>query len=105
VLSGYVCSEAYGVNNRRVVFGLLHDKKERSFPFRWKDGRMTGLRGPNGRIQQADVPDRNAINERDKIAGTLLVAGHRRGALDAQGQGDLPPRPAGTRLDERMEHR
>jgi probable HAF family extracellular repeat protein len=78
VLRGYVSSEAYGVNNHRVVFGLLYDKKERSFPFRWKDGRMTVLRGPNGRRQQADVPDRNAINERGEIAGTLLVAGHRR---------------------------
>jgi probable HAF family extracellular repeat protein len=34
VLPGYVSSEAYGVNNHRVVFGLLYDKKERTFPFR-----------------------------------------------------------------------
>ena len=78
VLPGYVSSEAYGVNNDRVVFGLLYDRKERSFPFRWEDGRMTVLRGPNGRIQQAAVPDRNAINERGEMAGTLIVAGHRR---------------------------
>ena len=78
VLPGYVSSEAYGVNNHRVVFGLLYDKRERTFPFRWKDGRMTVLRGPNGRIQQADVPDRNAINERGEITGTLIVAGNRR---------------------------
>ncbi len=44
VLPGYV-SEAYGVNNHRVVFGLLYDKKERSYPFRWKDGRMKVLEG------------------------------------------------------------
>jgi probable HAF family extracellular repeat protein len=58
VLPGYVSSEAYGVNNDRVVFGLLYDKKERTFPFRWEDGRMTVLRGPNGRIQQAAIPNR-----------------------------------------------
>ena len=78
VLPGYVSSEAYGVNNDRVVFGLLYDKKERTFPFRWASGRMTVLRDPNGRIQQAAVPDRNAINERGEMAGTLLVAGNRR---------------------------
>ena len=53
VLPGYVSSEAYGVNNDRVVFGLLYDKKERTFPFRWEAGRMTVLNGPNGRRQQA----------------------------------------------------
>ena len=74
VLPGYVASEAYGVNNDRVVFGLLYDKKERTFPFRWENGRMTVLKGPNGRVQQADVPDRNAINERGEMAGTLIVA-------------------------------
>jgi probable HAF family extracellular repeat protein len=78
VLPGYVSSEAYGVNNHRVVFGLLYDKKERTFPFRWKHGRMTLLRGPNGRRRQVDAPDRNSINERGEIAGTLLVAGRRR---------------------------
>jgi probable HAF family extracellular repeat protein len=75
---GYVSSEAYGVNNRRVVFGLLYDKKERTFPFRWKAGHMTVLRGPNGRKLPADVPDRNTINERGEIAATLLIGGHRR---------------------------
>jgi hypothetical protein len=78
VLPGYVSSEAYGVNNHRVVFGLLYDKRERTYPFRWKAGRMTVLRGPNGRVQQADVPDRNAINERGEITATLIVAGNRR---------------------------
>ena len=34
LLPGYVSSEAYGVNNDRVVFGLLYDKKERAVPFR-----------------------------------------------------------------------
>ena len=77
VLPGYVASEAYGVNNNRVVFGLLYDKKERTFPFRWEAGRMTVLKGPNGRRQQADVPDRNTINERGEMAGTLLIAGQR----------------------------
>ena len=83
------------MNNHRVVFGLLYDKRERAFPFRWKHGRMTVLSGPGGRIRQADVPDRNAINERGQIAGD--AARRRpaaRGALDAQGQGDLlPPLP------------
>ena len=36
VLPGYVSSEAYGVNNNRVVFGLLYDEKDRTFPFRWE---------------------------------------------------------------------
>ena len=75
---GYVSSEAYGVNNHRLIFGLLYDKKERTFPFRWKNGRMTLLKGPNGRKRQADTPDRNAINERGQITATLLVAGQRR---------------------------
>lgn len=77
VLPGYVSSEAYGVNNDRVVLGLLYDKRERTFPFRWRDGRMTVLKGLTGRRQQADVPDRNAINDRGHIAGTLLIAGQR----------------------------
>ena len=78
VLPGYVSSEAYGVTNDRIVFGLLYDRKERTFPFRWMNGRMTVLRAPNGSIQQMAVPDRNAINERGAMAGTLLVAGNRR---------------------------
>jgi hypothetical protein len=78
VLPGYVSSEAYGVNNHGVVFGLLYDRKQRTFPFRWKDGRMTVLKGPNGRLQQADVPDRNTINDRGQMAATLLIAGQRR---------------------------
>ena len=78
VLPGYVSSEAYGVTNDRIVFGLLYDSKERTFPFRWMNGRMTVLRAPNGSIQQMAVPDRNAINERGETAGTLLVAGNRR---------------------------
>lgn len=77
VLPGYVSSEAYGVNNDRVVFGLLYDKKERTFPFRWEAGRMTVLKGPNGRLQQAEVSDRNAINDRGQIVATLIVAGQR----------------------------
>src|SRR5207344_2256032 len=52
------------------------------FPFRWKNGRMTVLRGPSGRIQQASgnpgAGGRNAINERGEIAGTLIVAGRPR---------------------------
>jgi hypothetical protein len=77
VLRGYVASEAYGINNKRVVFGLLYDKQERTFPFRWKAGRMTLLKGPDGRRQQADIPDRNAINERGEIVGTLITGGQR----------------------------
>ena len=77
VLPGYVASEAYGINNQRVVFGLLYDKRERTFPFRWKAGRMTVLKGPDGRRQPADVPDRNTINERGEIAGTLITGGQR----------------------------
>jgi probable HAF family extracellular repeat protein len=78
VLPGYVSSEAYGVNNRRVVFGLLYDKRERTFPFRWQAGRMTVLRDPRGRIRQAAIPDRNTINERGEMTATLLIAGDHR---------------------------
>ena len=77
VLPGYVSSEAYGINNNRVVFGLLYDKKERTFPFRWQGGHMTLLKGLNGRRQLADVPDRNTINDRGQMAGTLIIAGQR----------------------------
>ena len=76
--NGYVASEAYGINSDLVVFGLLYDKQERMFPFRWENGRMTVLKGPNGRIQQADVPDRNTINERGEMTATLLIGGNRR---------------------------
>ena len=78
VLPGYVSSEAYGINDDRVVFGVLYDRRERTYPFRWRRGRMTLLRDPQGRRRQAAVPDRNAINERGQIAATLLVAGQRR---------------------------
>jgi uncharacterized membrane protein len=80
VLPGYVSSEAYGINNHRVVYGVLYDKKERAFPFRWKNGRMRLLRDPNGRLQQVSLPDpsKNAINERGEIAATLMVAGSSR---------------------------
>jgi probable HAF family extracellular repeat protein len=77
VLPGYVSSEAYGVNNSRVVFGVLYDKQERTFPFRWSDGRMTLLKGLNGQLQPADVSQRNAINDRGQIAATLIVDGQR----------------------------
>ena len=48
VLPGYVSSEAYGVNDKRVVFGLLYTKNERTVPFRWESGRMTVLKGRTG---------------------------------------------------------
>ncbi len=38
---------------------------------------MTVLKGPNGRPQQADVSERNAINDRGQMAGTLIIAGQR----------------------------
>jgi hypothetical protein len=78
VLPGYVSSEAYGVNNDGVVFGLLYDKQDRTFPFRWEAGRMTLLKGPKGQRDQADVPDRNTVNDRGEIAGTLKIAGQLR---------------------------
>jgi uncharacterized membrane protein len=56
---------------------VLYDKKERTFPFRWKAGHMTVLKGPNGRRQQVDVAQRNAINDRGQIAATLVIAGQR----------------------------
>jgi probable HAF family extracellular repeat protein len=81
VLRGYVSSEAYGVNNRRVVFGLLYDSKERAVPFRWENGRMTVLRGPNGQLLHTDNPGgggRNAINSRGQMTWTMIVRGKRR---------------------------
>lgn len=98
VLPGYVSSEAYGINDDRVVLGLLYDKQDRTFPFRWKDGRMTVLRGPDGRRRQADVQDRNAINERGEMVGTLLIAGARRAVRWSRtGKATfLPPLPGHT---------
>jgi probable HAF family extracellular repeat protein len=81
VLPGYVASEAYGVNDDRVVFGLLYDKRERTIPFRWANGRMTVLTGPNGRPVFSDNPGsggRNAINGRGEMAWTVIVDGDRR---------------------------
>jgi hypothetical protein len=63
-----------------------------TFPFRWEDGRMSVLRGPKGRIRQADVPDRNAINERGEMAATLIIAGHRRAVRwTREGRATFPP--------------
>ena len=81
VLSGYVASEAYGVNARRVVFGLLYDKKERAVPFRWANGHMAVLKGPNGRLVFTDNPGsggRNAINSKGETAWTVIIHGNRR---------------------------
>ena len=81
VLPGYVASEAYAVNDRRVVFGLLYDRKERTVPFRWESGRMTVLNGPGGRLLYSDNPGsggRNAINSRGEMAWTMIVGGNRR---------------------------
>jgi hypothetical protein len=81
VLPGYVASEAYGVNNRRVVFGLLYDRKERAVPFRWASGRMTVLKGPNGQPVFTENPGsegRNAVNSRGEMVWTVIVHGKRR---------------------------
>jgi probable HAF family extracellular repeat protein len=81
VLPGYVASEAYAINDRRVVFGLLSDKKERTIPFRWENGHMTVLKGPTGRILYSDNPGaggRNAINSRGEMTWTVIVGGSRR---------------------------
>jgi probable HAF family extracellular repeat protein len=104
VLPGYVSSEAYGVNNARVVFGLLYDRKERTFPFRWEDGRMTVLKGPNGRLLHSDNPGaggRNAINSKGEIAWTMIVGGNRRAVRwTADGKASfLPALPGHTWTD------
>ena len=81
LLPGYVASEAYGVNGRRAVFGLLYDAKERAVPFRWERGRMTVLKGPNGGplyTEKQGDGGRKAINERGEIAWTVIVGGNRR---------------------------
>jgi probable HAF family extracellular repeat protein len=100
VLPGYVSSEAYGVNDQRVVFGLLYDAQDRTFPFRWRDGRMTVLRGPSGRRQQASgnpgSGGRNAINDRGEMTWTLMVAGSPRAVRWApNGKASLLPRLPG----------
>jgi uncharacterized membrane protein len=94
VLPGYVASEAYGINNHRIVFGLLYDRQERTFAFRWKAGRMTLLKGR----PQVDVPDRNTINARGQMAGTVISGGKRQAVRWSAG-GDafaLPPLPGHT---------
>ena len=81
VLPGYVASEAYGVNDHRVVFGLLYDKKESAVPFRWANGDMAVLRGPNGALLHTDNPGlggRNAINSSGEMTWTVIVRGDRR---------------------------
>jgi len=81
VLPGYVASEAYGVNDRRAVFGLLYDKKERAVPFRWANGNMEVLKGPSGEPVRSENPGsggRNAINSRGEITWTVIVRGDRR---------------------------
>ena len=102
---GYVASEAYGINDDRVVFGLLYDKSERTFPFRWKNGRMSVLKGPNGRRARARRPgpqrDQRARRDRRDAAGRGRPA---RRALDARRQGDVPARAARPRLDVGLEH-
>jgi hypothetical protein len=100
LLPGYVSSEAYGVNNDGVVFGLLYDRKERTFPFRWKAGRMTLLKGPNGRIQPASgnpgSNGRNAVNDRGEMAWTLIVGGNPRAVRwTSEGKATLLPRLPG----------
>jgi probable HAF family extracellular repeat protein len=92
---GWVSSEAYAVNNHRVVFGLLYDKRGRTFPFRWKKGRTTVLRDPHGRVRPIDMPDSNAINNRGQIAATLLTGGNQRAVRwSRKGKATfLPPLP------------
>ena len=107
VLPGYVSSEAYGVNNDRVVFGVLYDRKERTVPFRWENGHMTVLKGPNGRIRRRRTgcgrQERDQRPRRD--AWTMIVARRPAGrALDARRQGDLPSRAARAHLDGRVRH-
>jgi probable HAF family extracellular repeat protein len=72
VLPGYVSSEAYGINNKGVIFGVVYDKQDRMFPFRWENGRTTLLKGPGGRLQRVDLAQRNAINARGEIVATII---------------------------------
>jgi probable HAF family extracellular repeat protein len=70
---GYVSSEAYGINNDRVVFGVLYDRQERMYPFRWAKGRITLLKDPSGRLRPVEPAQRNAINARGEITATMFV--------------------------------
>jgi probable HAF family extracellular repeat protein len=72
VLPGYVSSEAYGINDDRVVFGVLYDRQERMIPFRWANGRMTLLKGPGGKLRPVEPAQRNAINDRGEITATMF---------------------------------
>ena len=96
MLPGYVASEAYGVNDRRVVFGLLYDKKERVVPFRWENGRMTVLKGPNGRAPATPTIQVRAAGMRSTPRGemtwTMIVGGDRRAVRwTPGGKATLPP--------------
>jgi probable HAF family extracellular repeat protein len=73
VLPGYVASEAYGVNDDRIVFGVLYDRRDRAFPFRWQAGRMTLLKSPTGRLRPIEPSQRNAINASGEIVATMMV--------------------------------
>ena len=77
-LPGYVASEAYAINNHRVVFGLLYDKRERTFPFRWKRGRMTVLRDQTGACDRRTCPYRTRSTNAARSPATLLINGNRR---------------------------
>jgi hypothetical protein len=92
---GYASAEAYGINDRRVVVGVVYDEQGRTFPFRWARGRTTLLRGPHGRRRQALVPERNAVNARGQVAGTLLIRGAMRAVRWGRGGKPtlLPPLP------------
>jgi probable HAF family extracellular repeat protein len=70
---GYVQSEAYGINNDSVIFGVLYDRQERMYPFRWANGRMTVLKDPSGKVRPVEPSQRNAINQRGEIAATMFV--------------------------------
>ena len=100
VLPGYASSEAYGVNDAGVVFGLLYDRHDRTYPFRWQNGRMTLLKGPNGRVVETSgnpgSGGRNAVNAHGEMAWTLIVGGNPRAVRwSAGGKATLLPRLAG----------
>ena len=108
VLPGYVTSEAYGVNNERVVLGLLFDRKERAVPFRWENGHMTVLRGPErapplhgesgcGRQECDQRPRRDDVDDDRGWRPT-------RSPLDSRRQGGLSSCPAGSHLDGCVQH-
>ncbi len=108
VLPGYVASEAYGINDHRVVLrpALRQEGTCRPVPVgeRSHDGAEGPERAPplhrepgRGRPERDQRPRRDGVDDDRRRRPTGRP-------LDARRQGDLPSRAAGSHLDERVRH-